>query len=93
MRRDVRDLILKSISEKGRMLNDEEALDFYVEKIMRNKGGCRYSNYANYDRDLKIFKGGYKELSLEELQSRSVQWHKLAIGSLVLDGYLGAFRR
>lgn len=88
MRNDVRALLLKKIYEKGRLFNDEEAFDFYVEYIMRNGGGCKWSPYKKYDRKQGAFKGGYMSLSLYELEQRASMWHKTAIGSLVLGNDL-----
>jgi len=75
---------LNTIESKGRLLDDDEAFDFYIDNIMNTKVTCKLNNY----RRSKDNKPIYDDYPLWELESKARQWHKLTIGSLVLQGIL-----
>lgn len=65
---------------KKRLLNTDEAFDFYIENIMRTDVTCKLNNYRpgrHFD-DYKLW----------ELEAKASQWHRNTLGSLVLAGYI-----
>jgi hypothetical protein len=69
---------LKLITEKGALLNREEAFEFYTENAMRNEATCKLNNYRpgfHYD-----------DYPMWELEAKASLWHRQTIGSLVIAG-------
>ncbi len=75
---------IKMVNEKGRILSDEEAFDFYIENIMKNEVTCKFNQWRAGPNDANVF----EDYALWELESKAKQWHKITIGSLVLSGTL-----
>ena len=77
-----RQKLISMIAEKGRVLTEDEAFDFYTENIMRNDVTCRLHPWKNRG------KGKYEDYDMQELQQKARQWHRMTIGALVLRGFL-----
>ena len=83
---------LNHIKELGRIMTDDEAVEYYVENHMRNDVTCKFNPYAKYfDRQDGVKKQKhqyYDDYSFEEIVAKGRSWHKLMIGQLVIRGYL-----
>lgn len=90
MTKVLKNLLTIKMKADGRLLNEEEVFDFYIERIMQNKGGCKLSPFKEYIRgkEINYFKEGYVELTLEELENRARSWWRNTLGSLVIGGFL-----
>jgi hypothetical protein len=77
-------LYLKVTAEKGRLLDKNEAFDFYVEHVMRNDATCKI-NFWQKDKNNRYKREDYP---MWELELKAHTWHKLNIGSLVLQGFI-----
>ena len=69
---------LSLIKAKRRFLTTTEAIDFYVENIMKNGSGCKIGAYTN----------AKEELELWELTNRASMWQRYTIGSMALQGII-----
>ena len=70
---------LSLINQKQRMLTRDEAFDFYVENVMRNDVSCKWNPYPKTGPK-------YEDYALWELETKASQWHRMTIGSMVLQG-------
>lgn len=82
MKPETRQKIVSLIAQKGRLLTDEEAFDFYTENIMRNDAACKFNPWKNKGQ------GKYEDYGLQDLQQKARQWHRMTIGALALRGLL-----
>ena len=76
--------LINLMREKGRILTEEEAFDFYIENVMRNDVTCRFNPYRSYHEKRRI----YDDYPLCELEQKARSWHFNAVGSLVVRGFL-----
>ena len=74
--------LLNMIHAKGRLLTPDEAFDFYTENVMLNNVSCKWNPYRHKGQ------GRHEDYELWELEQKAAQWHRFAIGSLVLQGFL-----
>ena len=77
-------LLIKKIYEKGRLLNADEAFDFYIEHVMRDEVTCRI-NYYRTDKNGRYLRDDYP---LWQLEAKAKGWYKLNIGSLAINGHI-----
>jgi len=74
--------LLALIEQKGCLLSDNEAFDFYTENVMRNDAACKLNQWKNQGA------GKYEDYELTELVCKAAEWHRRAVGHLVLKGEL-----
>jgi hypothetical protein len=83
---------LNHIKSLGRLMTDDEALEYYVENHMRVDVSCKFNYYAHYyDRSDGIKKDRstyYEDYSLNELRLKAIDWHRRMIGQLVMRGFI-----
>lgn len=89
---DKQSRFLKHIQSLGRLLTDDEAVEYYVENHMRNSPSC-YFNASGYYWAKERGKNPrredyYQDYRWWELKQKAAMWHKNIIGFMVLRGYL-----
>jgi hypothetical protein len=89
---DKQEKFLNYIKKLGRILDDEEAVEYYIENHMTNGVGCRFNPYKYYHDKENGIKNKrehyYDDYSWGELKFKGLDWHRRTLGQLVMRGFL-----
>lgn len=89
---DKQQKFIAHIGQLGRLMDDEEAVDYYVENHMTVDVSCNFNTagfyWAKQDGRKPKRKDYVSDFSWDHLKIKATDWHRRMIGQLVLRGYL-----